>query len=239
MRTVLFLLALSEPALLLGCRPSATEAADATEPPAPPPAAQSSPQPNGERVSSVFVSEPASDLADRIRVGVAGLARDFVLSAENAGRVRDSVPRISKFSVDNVEHRRFIENLDAAAVPALEQMLVAEDDTLRLKAIEALGWLIRVHGRKPSTYRGGTEGVLLDLFSRSLLDRSTKVRTEAIGDLRLMGIARHREIPDAVKTGLGQAAASDPDPDRRKQARYALEDLGLAPRSPDRTEIAD
>ena len=204
-----------------------------------PAASADEPAPDDLRDRRIFLKELPSGLKKEIADNHAVLSKDLPVSGEALAEVRKYVGKIDpKWTHRNKDAREVLQHFDAAAVPVLAELLTSEDDTVRQKAVVGLRYLVKPP-EHVLDYRSVSEKTMVALFRRCTFDRKKNIRRLAIGALYRMGMARHDNIPEGIKIGLEQAAASDPDPKLRELAQVARETLGLAPASPDRECIVD
>lgn len=194
--------------------------------------------------SKTFYKEPPREVNDTI---VKEIKDQRVKLAVTDTVVNDVANTIKGASIKNVDTQldliSKVTNYGPAAIIAIADLLVVEDESTRSKALTALTAINKPLADGVKAYIP-LEKLVIQLYNRSLFDSSREIRSKALALLTGLGWGYvfqrpDHKVPTAIKLVLEQVVINDPIPEIAQQADYSLQDLGFKPRDPERQDYVN
>lgn len=172
---------------------------------------------------NIYYKSIPVDLENSITNDLVILEKKHPCSAEESSQLRTCINSINvKYPALDESYRKSIKEKSEKAMPAITAALLSTNDTTRLKALVAIGQLLKPHEYYTDEYQK-FEKLLVAVLHRSLHDRNEEVRRGASASLA--GIAREHGpvIPEYIKRAL-ETAKKDPDLKVRQNTEIATVD---------------
>lgn len=183
------------------------------------------------QTDSIYIKEPPSDLQKSLKNNLKAVSEKWIISDESKRNVEKLVRSINLEKPGESRPIRLeVYKTGAASLPVLADMAASSSEDDRRKALIAVIWIWQMPSMELPDRKIITPAVT-DIFRRSFLDKSVKVRVASVRGIGSIGRRLQKDAPSAVMDILTRGL-EDSDKQVAAAAHSEIEMIRLTPPQP-------